>query len=81
MLLADFIRSHGFRQNYLARKLGITPTQFNRICLGDQPLSIKRIYKLAQIMRLPVNEVAAVVIPEINNEAEILNATGTQAEE
>lgn len=65
-MLVDFIREQGFRQDHIARALGLTETQFSRIAHGKTPLTISRIYQLADIMRLPVRDVVAAVIPEIN---------------
>jgi transcriptional regulator with XRE-family HTH domain len=75
MSLGDFIKAHGFRQDHIAGQLGLTKTQFNRICMGHSPLSVARIYQLAGIMRLPVADVTASVIPEIKDHP----YNGTQA--
>jgi hypothetical protein len=77
MSLGDFIRGHGFRQDHIAAELGITQTQFSRICCGHSPLSVARIYQLAAIMRLPVADVAAAVIPELNTKESMNGTAGT----
>jgi transcriptional regulator with XRE-family HTH domain len=66
MPLADFLRIHGFRHDFVAGQLGISRTHFSRMCAGHVSVSVERIYELAKIMRLPVRDVAAAMIPEIN---------------
>lgn len=77
MTIADLIAEQGYRHDFLARKLGISETQFSRIVTGKVPMTVERIYQLAKVLRLPVRDVAAVAIPEINEE--LPNATGTPA--
>lgn len=68
MPIVDFIREQGFRHDYLATRLGVTRTHFSRLVQRNDRLTVGRIYDLAAIMRLPVRDVAAAVIPEINFE-------------
>lgn len=74
-MLVHFIRDHGFRQDYLAAQLGLTQTQFSRIANGKVPITVARIYQLAEVMRLPVRDVAAAVIPEINGKDKVVHGT------
>lgn len=78
MTIADLIAERGYRHDYIARRLGLSVTQFSRITTGKTPLSVSRIYQLAEVLRLPVRDVAAVVIPEINEE-QSHHATGSPA--
>lgn len=68
MTIADLVRAHGYRHDFIAGRLGISETQFSRIASGQITPSVARIYQLAKVMRIPVRDVAAVVIPEINEE-------------
>lgn len=58
MQLRELIRRAGMTQVYVAARMGMKPSWFNRVCLGRSALRASQLYDLAIILRLPVDEVA-----------------------
>ena len=60
--LRRYLDSHGIRYQWMAERLGITPSHLSRLLSGERPLTIATAGRLSALF----NEPAATFLPDEN---------------
>lgn len=52
--IKDYLNEHGIKQNFVAEKAGLTPSQMSDICIKDRTIDILIYARICRALNVPL---------------------------
>jgi len=54
--IKEYLDNHGIKQNWLASKVGLSPSQMSDICIKDRTIDCVVYFKICKVLNVPLEE-------------------------